>query len=112
MCDLESVFGVVGLIFKPREAYLPQGPLSLCFGQLKHPGRRYLANRASEWHLNAKFGENALKSNFKRSQKSYFNDEKVTRHVVRVISDPLPHNSKSNFGLKNEVTIYLKERVT
>ena len=68
--DPESVFGVVGLIFKPRAKYLPQGPQSLCFDQLKHPGRHHLANRASEWHFNAKFGQNAQKSKYSKSQKN------------------------------------------
>ena len=68
-CDLESVFGVVGFIFKPGAASLPQGPLSLCFGQLKHPERHHLANRASEWHFNAKFGQNAQTSKYSKSQK-------------------------------------------
>ena len=61
ICDPESVFGMVGLIFKLGAASLPQGPLSLCFGQLKHPRRHHLANKALEWHLIAKFEENALK---------------------------------------------------
>ena len=50
----ESVFGVGMLVFTLRAASLPRWPLSLCFEQLKHPARHYLANRASNWHLNAK----------------------------------------------------------
>ena len=70
MCDPETVFGMVGLIFKPGAASLPQGPLSLCFGQLKHPERHHLDNKASNWHLIAKFGENAQKSKYSKSQKN------------------------------------------
>ena len=69
MNDPESVFGVVGLTFKPGATSLPQGPLSLCLGQLKHPRRHHLANGASEWHFNAKFGQNAQKSKYSKSQK-------------------------------------------
>ena len=59
--DQESIFGMVGLIFKPRESSLPQGPLSLGFGQLKHLESYHSANWASEWHLIANFGESAPK---------------------------------------------------
>ena len=53
-CDTESIFGVVGLIFKLEAASLPKETLSLCFGQIKHPERHYLTIRASKWLFNAK----------------------------------------------------------
>ena len=48
MNDLESVFDVVGLIFKPRAASSPQGSLSPSLDQPEHPVRQYLAKGASE----------------------------------------------------------------
>ena len=56
MADLESIFGMVGLIFKPRAASLPQGPLSPSIGHLRYPVKQYLTKNASRWHFNSKNG--------------------------------------------------------
>ena len=56
MSDPEFVFGMVGLIFKPEAASLPQGPLSPLVEQPKHPVKQYLTKNALGWHLNAKNG--------------------------------------------------------
>jgi hypothetical protein len=68
MADPESIFGMVGLIFKPGAADLPQGPLSPSVGQLEHPVRQYLAKNASRWHFNAKNGHFGTWSNYLKSQ--------------------------------------------
>ena len=52
--DPESVFGVGLFVFTIRASSLPHKPLLLCFRLLKHLGRHYLANGASNWHFNAK----------------------------------------------------------
>ena len=63
MNDPESVFGMVGLIFKPKASSLLQGPLSPLVGQSEHPMRQCLAKMHQDRVLMLKMGILALGQN-------------------------------------------------
>ena len=67
----EFVFNVGMLVFTLKMSYLPQSPLFLCCGLLKHPERHYSANGASNWHFNVKVHHFGTKVKFTKKQNCF-----------------------------------------